>query len=492
MTRGNSLLLAGGATKDLSAALFGTPGTNSATLELSTIPSIDLESRLRYLLTYPYGCLEQTVSAAFPQLYLDKVMTCDESIRERSRFNVEAAIRRLQNYRRSDGSLSYWPGSNYSSLFGSAYALHFLKEAEDAGYAVPADLKKELIAWIGREVSNTKEEMTARAYGVFALASAGRPQRSAMNLLREKGKKLPAGASWLLAAAYAVDGKKAVAREIAAPLKYEDNVYETYGSADRNRAVALKTMLLLDRKEDAFKLAEAVASRLSDKEVYMSTQSTAWSLYAVCDYARANAGGIKANCSCGGKTWKVSGEKCFERIVLPVKDGDKSLNIKIENASQGNLYAVASVVGVPPAATEKAISSRIKMSVSYIDQDRKPVSVDTLSRGRTIYAVVTVTNTGSGRVSDLALNHKFPSGWEIQNERLYSASASYPSGVSYQDIRDDRVYSFFDLPAGGSVTVQTKLIATYPGRFYLPAVSCAAMYDAGVSALVPGRWVEVK
>ena len=492
VTRGNSLLLAGGATKDLSAALFGTPGTNSATLELSTIPSIDLESRLRYLLTYPYGCLEQTVSAAFPQLYLDKVMTCDESIRERSRFNVEAAIRRLQNYRRSDGSLSYWPGSNYSSLFGSAYALHFLKEAEDAGYAVPADLKKELIAWIGREVSNTKEEMTARAYGVFALASAGRPQRSAMNLLREKGKKLPAGASWLLAAAYAVDGKKAVAREIAAPLKYEDNVYEAYGSADRNRAVALKTMLLLDRKEDAFKLAEAVASRLSDKEVYMSTQSTAWSLYAVCDYARANAGGIKANCSCGGKTWKVSGEKCFERIVLPVKDGDKSLSIKIENASQGNLYAVASVVGVPPAATEKAISSRIKMSVSYIDQDRKPVSVDTLSRGRTIYAVVTVANTGSGRVSDLALNHKFPSGWEIQNDRLYSASASYPSGVSYQDIRDDRVYSFFDLPAGGSVTVQTKLIATYPGRFYLPAVSCAAMYDAGVSALVPGRWVEVK
>ena len=150
------------------------------------------------------------------------------------------------------------------------------------------------------------------------------------------------------------------------------------------------------------------------------------------------------------------------------------------------------MVGVPPAATEKAISSRIKMSVSYIDQDRKPVSVDTLSRGRTIYAVVTVTNTGSGRVSDLALNHKFPSGWEIQNDRLYSASASYPSGVSYQDIRDDRVYSFFDLPAGGSVTVQTKLIATYPGRFYLPAVSCAAMYDAGVSALVPGRWVEVK
>ena len=42
------------------------------------------------------------------------------------------------------------------------------------------------------------------------------------------------------------------------------------------------------------------------------------------------------------------------------------------------------------------------------------------------------------------------------------------------------------------MTVKTKLIATYPGRFYLPAVSCSAMYDASVSALVPGKWVEVK
>ena len=64
--------------------------------------------------------------------------------------------------------------------------------------------------------------------------------------------------------------------------------------------------------------------------------------------------------------------------------------------------------------------------------------------------------------------------------------------MTYQDIRDDRVYSFFDLSGNGNVVVKTKLVATYPGRFYLPAVSCTAMYDATVSALVPGRWVEVK
>ena len=147
---------------------------------------------------------------------------------------------------------------------------------------------------------------------------------------------------------------------------------------------------------------------------------------------------------------------------------------------------------MPAASEEKAVSNRLKMSVSYTDENNNPIRVDTLSRGRVVYAVVTVTNPGAAALHDLALNHKFPSGWEIQNERLYSQAVSYPSVVSYQDIRDDRVYSFFDLGAGASVVVKTKLIATYPGRFYLPAVCCEAMYDASVSALIPGLWVEVK
>ena len=118
--------------------------------------------------------------------------------------------------------------------------------------------------------------------------------------------------------------------------------------------------------------------------------------------------------------------------------------------------------------------------------------MDTLSRGRNFKAVVTVTNTGSAVARDLALAQKFPSGWEIQNDRLNREDFSYPAGVTYQDIRDDRVYSFFDLGDVQSVTITTGLTATYPGKFYLPAVSCEAMYDASISALVPGKWTEVK
>ena len=499
VTRAQSFLLDAGKSRDVTAELFGLAGTNSVSVELSSIPAIDLGRRLRYLTEYPYGCVEQTTSAAFPQLYLDQVMECDNNTVTRSARNVTAAINRLHSFRRPDGSLSYWPGSTSSSSFGSAYALHFLQEAENQGYAVPADLKAGLIRYLtGSVVSNKKEDDFVRAYALYALAAAGKPQRSAMNLLREQAKKMPRSAVWMLAGAFALDGKKQVATTLTGGLPYLENSgsgwYGWYGSEDRNMAIALRTSILTGQKEMAFELAEKVAARLNDGQHYMSTQATAWSLYAISDYARTIAGGgVNASVKGPEKSYKMNSAKSIVREDVALgKDTTGKLPISVSNNGSGTLHAVVAVTGIPQAGSEQAKSSGLKMTVSYVDAEGRPVGVDTLSRGRSFKAVVTVTNTGSGAVRDLALAQKFPSGWEIQNDRVGKENYSYPAGVNYQDFRDDRVYSFFDLGGGQSVTITTGLTATYPGRFYLPAVSCEAMYDDQVSALVPGRWTEVK
>ena len=497
VTRVQSFLLEAGKSKDASADLFGVPGTNALAVELSSIPAIDLGRRLKYLLDYPYGCVEQTISAAFPQLYLTQVMDCDENTVKRTSRNVTAAINRLHSFRRPDGSLSYWPGTSASSSFGTAYALHFLQEAERQGYAVPADLKDGLVRYLTSSVvSNKKEGEFVRAYGLYALAAAGKPQRSAMNLLREQVKKMPRSAVWMLAGAYASDGKKQVATTLTNGLPYLENAssdyYQYYGSEDRNRAIALRTSILTGQKEAAFELAEKVAASLNDSQRYMSTQATAWSLYAISDYARTMAGGGVAGSVKADKTYKMTSEKALVHQDIPVGADATKAALSLSNNGSTPLHAVISVTGVPKAGTEKAKASGLKMTISYVDEMGAPIGVDTLSRGRTFKSVVTVTNTGSAAVYDLALAQKFPSGWEIRNDRVNREDVSYPAGINYQDFRDDRVYSFFDLGAGQSVTVTTGLTATYPGRFYLPAVSCEAMYDDKISALVPGKWTEVK
>ncbi len=62
---------------------------------------------------------------------------------------------------------------------------------------------------------------------------------------------------------------------------------------------------------------------------------------------------------------------------------------------------------------------------------------------------------------------------------------------TYQDIRDDRVNTFFDLSRGQRKTFKVMLNAAYVGTFYLPGVYCEAMYDNTVSALRKGREVSV-
>ena len=91
----------------------------------------------------------------------------------------------------------------------------------------------------------------------------------------------------------------------------------------------------------------------------------------------------------------------------------------------------------------------------------------------------------------MALVRHFPAGWEIKNDRLDQEEAKAQDTPTYQDIRDDRVYSYFDLKQHETKTFRVVLNAAYIGRYYLPAVYCEAMYDASIHAQRNGQWVEV-
>lgn len=112
-------------------------------------------------------------------------------------------------------------------------------------------------------------------------------------------------------------------------------------------------------------------------------------------------------------------------------------------------------------------------------------------QGTDFKAIVTVINLSKTRnLKEMALLQLFPSGWEIHNSRMDEVAAN-TNDARYQDIRDDRVYSYYDAPVGTAKVFTTRLNATYLGKFYLPAINSEAMYDNSVSASVPGFWVNV-
>ena len=199
-------------------ALPGLAGTNLATLEVSRVPPLDLGRRLEYLIAYPHGCLEQTVSAAFPQLYLGKLLELTPDRKARSETNVKAALEKLRRFQATNGGFGYWPGDDDSNDWATSYGGHFAIEAQKAGYLPPVGLldqwtgfqRRRARAWVAGE---GQAELT-QAYRLFTLALAGAPELPAMNQLRER-PSLPVAAKWRLAAAYQLAGQPEAARALA-------------------------------------------------------------------------------------------------------------------------------------------------------------------------------------------------------------------------------------------------------------------------------------
>ena len=81
-----------------------------ANLEVSALPPINLDGRLEYLIHYPYGCLEQTTSSVFPQLYLPALIKLDQNRRLEVENNIRAGLARLRSLQHPSGGFAYWPG----------------------------------------------------------------------------------------------------------------------------------------------------------------------------------------------------------------------------------------------------------------------------------------------------------------------------------------------------------------------------------------------
>lgn len=502
ITRVQDAVLEPGKTWTASLAPIGIAGSNNATLEISTMPPVNLGQRLKYLLQYPHGCIEQTTSSVFPQLYVDKVKSLTDGEKAAIQRNVKAGVQRLKLFVNRDGGFSYWPGGEDSDSWGTTYAGHFLIEAEAKGYFVPNDLirrwkkyqKNKAQGWRKNQEYSSSELI--QAYRLYTLALAGSPELGAMNRLRET-TNMPPAAGWMLAAAYVKAGQPEAAKNLIAKLPvalkpYQEMAY-SYGSDLRDKAIILETLLLLNDRTQGFERVKEISTALSNAEYWMSTQTIAWCLKSVGAFAGATQKGeLKFSYTYNGKQVSASTELPLAQVALPMA-GVKPGSLKVVSENKGVLFVRLISEGVPARGSEESEDKNLNLTVSYTDTEGNPVDVARLEQGKEFVASVTVANPGlRGIYKNMALNQIFPSGWEINNLRLEGTEDRLSGDKpTYQDIRDDRVYSYFDLGPNQQKTFKVLLTASYAGTYYLPALRCEAMYDHAVYSTVKGQVVEV-
>ena len=303
-----------------------------------------------------------------------------------------------------------------------------------------------------------------------------------MNRLKEFSE-LSNDAKWRLAAAYGLAGQPEAAKAIAATANIEfESVhydYYTYGSVDRNRAMALETMIILNDSKTR-KMAELIAKRLSSTQ-WMSTQSTAYSLLAMAKMVNENGGKdlnltFKIN---NGSQETIDTKNAISQRDLNIKEGNNQ--IVVNNTKNNTIYACVITSGKLPLGKEISEQRGLRVNVTYKDSQGKTIDIKKLQQGQDFVASIQVTNQKNEPINDVALNQIFPSGWEIVNTRFTAFGEAATNQADYTDIRDDRVNFYFNLSKsskdGSTKTFNVLLNASYLGTYYLPGTQAEAMYD---------------
>lgn len=494
-----------GQNKELSYQLGSLSANNQIKLEVSRIPSVDISRRFDFLYNYQHHCTEQLTSKALPLLFIAQFKTIDTREAEKIKANVQEAIRQIYARQLPNGGFVYWPGNAVADEWISSYTGMFLTLAQEKGYAVHANV---LNKWkrfqraaaqnwrMPQEANNWQQWQSElqQAFRLYTLTLAGAPEYGAMNRMKEQ-PGLSIQAKWRLAAAYALTGKMKPAEELVynaetTVIPYS-SMNQIYGSSDRDEAMILETLLLMNRERDALQQAKVVSKNLS-QENWFSTQSTAFALMAMGRLAEKLSGSLDFTWTWNGKQQPAvkSAKAVFEKEI---STSPKSGTVAVKNQGKGALSVDLITRTQLLNDTLPAISDNLRMDIRYASMDGKPMSVNDIRQGTDFTAIASISNTsGTTDYTNLALTHIIPSGWEVYNERMTvpeaepqettDSSGNVSGQYTYQDIRDDRVLTYFNLRRGETKIFTIRLQATYAGNFILPAVQCEAMYDVNVQA----------
>lgn len=472
-------------------------GSSNYQLMVSRSPVLQVADQLNYLMRYPYGCTEQVVSAAFPQLYYsdlgELIKTGNGSVAS-TNYNIQEAIRKISVRQLYNGGVMLWDNEGTENWWATIYAAHFLLEAQKAGYVVDKPLIETILAFINNKLKNKttinyyynrdqQKKITPKevAYSLYILASAGRPNISVMNYYKSNQHLLSLDSRYLLSAAYAMAGDKDRFKELLpSSFSGEESVPQTGGSfySDiRDEAIALNVTIDVDPGNNQIPImAKHVVEKLRQRTWY-NTQESAFSFLALGKLARATnksviTGEIKVN-------GKLIGRVANTALQVSAKELGGT-NIDIATKGEGRLYYWWQSEGISGSGSYKEEDNYLKVRRKFYDRFGRAIATTTFNQNDLIIVQVTLEKSYSGSVDNIVITDILPAGFEVENARTkevpgmdWIKDANTPTQL---DVRDDRVNLFVDLTSKMQ-TYYYAVRAVSTGIYHMGPISADAMYN---------------
>ncbi len=470
-------------------------------LQIGSLPLVRFGRQLSDLVRYPYGCMEQTLSRAFPLIYLEELaQEFEPELLDPAKGGTEPAalvddaLRRVAYHQVDGGGFALWRGGREPHPWTSVYASHFLIEARRAGYATDPQLESRALGYL-RGLVRAKnrygsDELERAVYALYVLSRAGEAELGVMDFLRERQSSSMTRASRaLLAAAYAGVGNRDAVDELAAGLadveRVERDTGRNFRSTVRDRAMLLMALEEADPESAAI---PALVERLGrDAKGIWTTQETAFTLIAIGQLVRRQ----RDRPPFAGTVWvgdrRLGRFTSDETAVFDGMDGAGAVRIVLDEGYQpGSAFYTLTTRGIPRDAAYRPLAEGLEVERFLLDRDGREIDPDAVRQGDLI-VVKTRVRSVAGPVDNVVVQQLLPSGLEVENARLETTETLpwvtdanlAPDSV---DLRDDRVLVFTSLPADSWQTLYSLTRAVAPGSFRLPPVHAEAMYNPALRA----------
>ncbi len=497
----------GGETKTLEMNADYIPSSIESKLVISKNPMAEFIDRFDYLIGYPHGCVEQTVSKAFPQLYFaDFVKNSADKTKVKLRssenemnpaFNVREAIRKLQGMQLYNGGMTYWAGSYHETWWGSAYAAHFLLEAKKAGYDVDNNVLDKLLSYVNYK-ANTKKIYSYRyytngaytmkkyvarevIYSLYVLGRAGRPNRAVMNYYKGNKELLTNDSRYMLAGAYAIIGDRASFKELIPKGYYEYDLTKSTGgsfySPIRNLAISLHALVESNIEHPQIPvLARNLSVQLKNSR-YLNTQELAFSFLALGKLAKnANKANVSATIKVNGK---VIGN--FANKDLSIGNAKlKGRNVTISSSGKGAIYYYYETEGLSSTGKYVEEDNYLRVRKDFFNRYGQRIIGNTFKQNDLIVVRISIVAMQNMDIDNVVVTDMLPAGFEIENPRItegrdfdWTNNRAYPQ---HFDVRDDRINFFLD-PSNRERYLYYTVRAVTKGKYRMGPISADAMYN---------------
>lgn len=521
-------LLKAGESEELILPGLWAKGRLTRSFSLAPSPVMGLLPALEYLKEYPYSCLEQLVSCAWPYLALHgaalpgnaPLAAQSEAHANNATTMIHRAVSAITSLQRPGGGFAVWPDRGAPDPWRSVYALWFLHEVKDR---VPvskqvleagADYLRFVLAAPADALGSEAEALSTKAFAAMVLARNNEaPLGWMQHLSGHTEKMLPSGRIFLAGAMALKAGNSAPLRTLAekpeALTFNADNVAlnRTMESDVRNKALLLWLWSQVEPGAPVCRDLCLDVITLLGKQSWFSVHEAGVAALAAGSWlerAGVKAGPYNATITEQGEDTPLAEVKDGASLLLaslptPVLQGDAALpSLTVSLEGQGSAYAVYSVRGVPlgppPPASNGLVISRV-----WKDAHGKIIDLASdearLKQGDRV--IVELTVQSERPLNDIVLSDLLPGGLEVENARLQNAAQnseyddnqeSNPAAL-YVDQREDRMLLFFDR-LDGTATYSYSARAVSKGSFVLPPLAADAMYDPQINAVTgAGRLV---